>query len=574
MHSIVSVRSNIKSSRFWEVHLEPKTVLRGQPFSGKSSIVEAITLGLRGHGDDVVFAKPKTAQGLLSLIGPGQSELVSELTFDDGSKAVFAFKVKGKGSFSRPDHTLPGWLQGVTGTLPLHDIQAKITGDPARAMDSFLLAAGVSVDADKARGMLLDKLSKQGGEAFAEMLEGETPAGKAPDDGIRWLAWVREIASRRKLDADAAARAFEASSTATVTFDQTVTAEEVAAARAELAWQEARIPTFLWELGQAWAAIPPETEEGAEEGEPELPELSEEDAALADQYAEAVTECERIQAFLTEAKALSEYYAYKLPYTVGDVKAWGAYLTGLRDWMRDVEPGLKRPAAPAETEAPVSRDALEAAYGALYDKVAAALEPFDKTLEDVEIPETKPEAVDLGALRMELARKEVLLKQQAEKGKDKGKGKTKRADAAAFKEVADAAEEALAELVVANKTRLEERVSRFLPKTDRCVIDTSAHGVDGLFMPYIKHANNNLGGPAFSGYEGNMLLMALAGATVPATAPFACLIPSDRDRGYDLLDMMKTWFASPFQVIITTNSAHVPELSPWRQVVIERGQLQ
>ena len=569
MHSIVSVRSNIKSSRFWEVHLEPKTVLRGQPFSGKSSIVEAITLGLRGHGDDVVFAKPKTAQGLLSLIGPGQSELVSELTFDDGTKAVFAFKAKGKGSFSRPDHTLPGWLQGVTGTLPLHDIQAKITGDPARAMDAFLLAAEVMAGVDKAKRSLLDKLSKQGGEAFAEMFEGETPAGKAPDDGIRWLAWVREVASRRKLDADAAARTFEASSTALVTFDQTVTAEEVVTARHELAWQEARIPALLWELGQAWAAIPPETE--GEEVE-EAPELSEEDALLADQYAEAVTECECIQAFLTAAKALSEHYAYRLPYEVGAVQEWDAYLSGLGDWMKDVEPSLKRPAASAET-APVTRDALLEAYSAIYDKVTAALEPFGKTLEDVEIPETELEAVDLNALRMELARKEVLLKQQAEKGKDKGKGKTKRADAAAFKEVADAAEEALAELVVANKTRLEERVSRFLPKTDRCVIDTSAHGVDGLFMPYIKHANN-LGGPAFSGYEGNMLLMALAGATVPATAPFACLIPSDRDRGYDLLDMMKTWSASPFQVIITTNSAHVPELSPWRQLVIERGQLQ
>ena len=587
MRYIVSVRSNIKSDHTWEVQLDRRTIIKGQTFSGKSSIVEAITLALRGHGDDVVFGKPKTAQGLLALIGQGQDSLFSEVTFDDGSKATYAFKVKGEGSFSKPAHTLPGWAQGAAGFLPLHDIQARITGDPSRAMDAFLEAAGITLPAAKAKEGVIKALSKNAKQAFDALFGGDQPIGAEPTDGVKWLVWLRELAKRKKLDADADARKAEATvSTPAAAFNETITEAELATAKADLAWHEAGIPTLLWDLGQAWAQVEAfqNTEQDAlPASDEEAEELSEEDAALADQAAEVFAEIKDIEAYLGAAQAINTRYNYQLPYAVGEVGAWKTYLGELQAWAAEAEPRLKyAPAATEEaTEAMTPREEVMETYSALYAKVEAALLPFELTVETVDMPNEEPEAVNLAEMRLDVARKELLFKQQEGKSgaklEAKAAGKTHRGSAQEYKEIADATEVVLAAMVEANKVALEERVSKYLPKTDRCVIQTSAHGVDGLFMPYIVHSRKpapDLGGPAFSGYEGNLLLMALAGATIKEDAPFACLIPPDRDRGSDIHDLLQTWRTSPFQVIITTNSAHVPSREGWTVLEVTRGLLQ
>lgn len=565
---IVAIESNVKSRRTWKLNFNrSKIILQGQPYSGKSTVIEAINLALRGQGDDVLFASPKTSAGLLPLIGHEQRSLFSVITFDDGSKATFGMDVKGKGKFSSPEHTMPEWMRGhpASAMLPLVDVKARLLKAPERAMDAFLSAAGVEVSAKDAQDKLTKASPKSARAAMEELTTGTRAVGQAPTQGIPWLLWVRRNASEAQKDAQSAARGLEAKAEEVTPSNETTSQEEIDQLEADLAWAEQGLSQKLWRCLQLWEEyeVAPEVAAGKEDLEA---------ATGRSDRQQALDEIAAITPYLEAARELGKLMAYMEHPSLGDLQDWDDYLEAQNLWLQD-QPEEEIPEATTRWKHIVLDE-----YQTLYGELGVLLEswgfPAETDEEAWPWPQEDPGEPNLLKMRMDIATKKMLLTKQEAKVEVAAVAKDSRADAAGFKDLIDTIDQVTGALLGANKGALEEAISRYLPKGDRAVLITEAFGKDELFLPAISH-NGGHPGPALSGFEGNAMLMALAACTLPKDLPFTCLIPEDRGRSPEgMSGLMSAWALFDGQVIITTTDNYVPEDKRWEIIQITRGMFQ
>ena len=555
MRTIVKVESNIKSKtgKRWSCELRPKTVISGPVGSGKTAIVSAIELALTGQASDVLFKDPKDPSALLALAPAKAKDLYAAVTFDDGEQAIFAMEIKPDGRACKPDIALPSWWKAGNHVLPMRAMKGLFDGSPERAVEKLL---GVVTQAPVAElsDLLAGALTKRTLPLATELLDDEPRPAAGMTVSWVWTTLLAK-AKRKKLDAQAAARAAEAQSKKVVDAGDVVTDADIEAA--ERAYQDAvaDIPSKMWALAVLGS------------------QLEEAEAALAEAQAEPAPAVERSYEDLEGQVRQTESILNVLLDSVGGCcvacgappspkrpqpKNVQAHLDALRATLAKATAAMPQRSKAEQAQSVV--DTLNTKYAKLYEGIQAlGVDPAE-----TDVPASQPAQA---AARAALAALHALEdRRRAQTSTKKAAGtlaKDLRDDAARYAELEAECEEAQRDLLAGALDKLNDKINTFMPKKWKASLNVSRAGAT-VFEPCI--IKDGVIGPAISGCEGQTILGALALATMPASVPYACLIPDDRDRGLELQTWMVAWMHTDVQVIVTTAAGYVPQVGGWSVV--------
>ena len=142
---VSSVTSNLKSPRpcgdEWSLELGQYTLLVGSNTSHKSSVIQAVELGLTGAADDIVGRSDVKDGDLLLSLAPVDELGVTVMLTDD---SVGSFNIKREaGKVKRPNHTGPGGL-----VLTHRAVKDALSGSTATKRKAFLAWASSDVGLD------------------------------------------------------------------------------------------------------------------------------------------------------------------------------------------------------------------------------------------------------------------------------------------------------------------------------------------------------------------------------------------------------------------------------------------
>ena len=139
---VTQVYSNLKSPRplgdAWSLEVGRHTLLVGSNASNKSSIIQAVELGLSGAADDIVGRSAVRDAAMLLTLAPGD-ELGVTLHLSDESVCTFNVQQK-DGQAKKPQH-----LGAGSDTLVHRAVSEALAGSSTTARKAFLAWAGTSV---------------------------------------------------------------------------------------------------------------------------------------------------------------------------------------------------------------------------------------------------------------------------------------------------------------------------------------------------------------------------------------------------------------------------------------------
>jgi hypothetical protein len=548
---VAQVESTLKGTLPYK--LGPKTLILGVNGSGKSAITGAVELALTGRVSDLFGREDVARESDLMALAPGRkASLIARAILSDGS--VCSYETSGSSSKAKKaKHSLPPSVD-VASALPLRMVRDAVKGSADTARKFFLQRVVGNVSGDD----LLSRLPGNLHEPFKRL------APRGISDGAAVLLAVIEAAKKHGRDAESnASGGREVLDRTTNSLAAPPTAEQLVEAKERMSAAHEAVTTLAQRAAKA--AYRQDAEAGVKNIEMRLvvaqSRVEDLSAAIESQPPDAAPLGPEWRALLdvlrwAEAQGLST-----CPICRHDVEP-----QTIREFLPQVEGVVAsegRPSLRAQGE--VALRMVRNEITMLTSQLQAARQVLGANVDPVS-PEVYSEARESLRLSEEhYQRLSQIETQWATLRATRDQAARSEEDGDAYKRLAKACSEVVAELLDASVEKFSIRVRSFLPPEDRFVLRLRDGAREVFQMGFEREGGVHT---ALSGAEWARMTAAVAAAMVEP-GKLQVIIPEDRAFDPDTLEaVLKAFSNVPAQVILAHPIAPRNVPKGWTVVVV------